>query len=136
MESGFIAPLDNRSRQKGNPEGVWQPGKSGKFSTSAAFLSEFGSEHLGDEFWIRLGRRGLHDLAGEEIEQLFVAHPYRCDLARVVGDDRIAESFEFTGLSGLEAQTVGDGAGVLGWLDKHHREHLTGLAGCQRAIFG
>ena len=136
MESGFIAPLDNRSRQKGNPEGESKLGKQVKFTRGAEFLVEFGSEHLGDEFWIGLGGGGLHDLAGEEIEQLFVARLDRSDLARVVGDDRIAESFEFTGLSGLEAQTVGDGAGVLGWLDKHHREHLTGLAGSQRTIFG
>lgn len=68
MESGFIAPFDNRSRQKGNPEGVLKPCKQVKFPRCAAFLAEFGFEYLGDEFWVRLGGGGLHDLAGEEIE--------------------------------------------------------------------
>jgi hypothetical protein len=54
-------------------------------------LQQLAAEDLGDLLGIGFAFGELHDLAGEEIDELLVAGPDLLDLGRIVGDGAVAQ---------------------------------------------
>ena len=67
------------------------------------FLEEFRLEAVGDDLGVGFAFGGFHDLAGEEVEELFVSALDFGDFVGVGGDDFVNEAIDGAGVGRLEA---------------------------------
>ena len=87
-------------------------GRAGEMMRRRGSLQKLAPQRLGDEFGVGFALGGFHDLAGEEVEELFVAALDLGDLVGVGGDDFVDDHVDRTGVGRFVAEFLGDGCGV------------------------
>lgn len=80
--------------------------------TGGDVLEEFFAQGVGDLFWVGLCGGGTHDLAGEEVDEFFVAGLDGGSFVGVFEDDLFYEGVELVGGAGFEAFFLDEGGDV------------------------